>query len=75
MFAGHSVGNLGIIGEDEQRGVYKVLTEEGYEGVLGVHCEKEALLRNDLWDPSKPESHCDARPPEAEYESVISALL
>jgi dihydroorotase len=70
MFAGHSVGNLGIIEENEQRRVYQVLTEEGYEGVLGVHCEKEALLRNDLWDPSNPESHCDARPPEAEYESV-----
>lgn len=70
MFAGHSVGNLGIIEEDEQRRVYQTLTDEGYGGVLGVHCEKESLLRNDFWDPSKPESHCDARPPEAEYESV-----
>ncbi len=70
MFAGHSVGNLGIIEEDEQKKVYQILTNEGYQGVLAVHCEKEFLLKNDLWNPSKPETHCDARPPEAEYESV-----
>ncbi|MCG2720022.1 MAG: dihydroorotase [Nanoarchaeota archaeon] len=70
MFAGHSVGSLGIIDEDEQRAVYQTLTQAGYNGVLGVHCEKESLLKPELWDPSHPETHCDARPPEAEYESV-----
>ena len=70
MFAGRSVGNLEIIEENKQQKVYQTLTEENYKGVLAVHCEKESLLRNKLWDPSKPETHCDARPPEAEYESI-----
>jgi len=70
MFAGHSVGNLGIIHEAEQRLVYQTLAEEGYTGVLAVHCEKESFLRPDLWDPSNPASHSYARPPEAEIKSI-----
>lgn len=70
MFAGHSVGNLGIIDKDEQRKVYQILTDKGYEGVLAIHCEKESLLKSDVWNPANPETHCDARPPEAEYKSV-----
>jgi len=70
MFAGHSVGNLGIIKEEEQRRVYDTLVKEGYFGVLAVHCEKEFLLKSDLWDPSSPASHSYARPPEAEVKSI-----
>ena len=70
MFAGHSVGNLGIIGEDEQRLVYQTLSDEDYRGVLAVHCEKESLLRFNLWNPLNPRSHSYARPPESEVESV-----
>jgi dihydroorotase len=70
MFAGNSVGNLGIIGEDEQRLVYHTLHDEGYKGVLVVHCEKEFLLQPHLWNPLNPKSHSHARPNESEVESV-----
>lgn len=70
MFAGHSVGNLGIIEEKDQKIVYKTLAEEGFDGVLAVHCEKESLLRPGLWAPSNPKSHSYARPPEAEVASI-----
>lgn len=70
MFAGHSVGNLGIVKEGEQKLVYQTLAEEGYAGVLVVHCEKESLLKPSLWNPSNPKSHSFARPPESEIESV-----
>ena len=70
MFAGHSVGNLGIIKEDEQNLVYQTLVKEGYSGVLAVHCEKESLLKKDLWNPKNPISHSYARPPESEVESI-----
>jgi dihydroorotase len=70
MFAGHSVGNLGIIKEEEQRVVYQTLSDEGYDGVLVVHCEKESLLKPNLWNPLNPKSHSYARPNESEVESV-----
>lgn len=74
MFAGHSVGNLGIIKEDEQRLVYQTLSNEGYDGVLVVHCEKEALLKPSLWNPLNPKSHSYARPNEVEVESVRNQI-
>jgi len=74
MFAGHSVGNLGIIKEDEQRLVYQTLSNEGYDGVLVVHCEKEGLLKPSLWNPSNPKSHSYARPNESEVESVRNQI-
>ncbi len=70
MFAGHSVGNLGIIEENEQRLVYQTLSSEGYDGVLAVHCEKESLLKPELWNPSNPVTHSYARPAEAEIKSI-----
>lgn len=74
MFAGHSVGNLGIVGEDEQRLVYQTLSSKGYDGVLVVHCEKESLLKPTLWTPSNPKSHSYARPNESEVESVKNQI-
>jgi len=70
MFAGHSVGDLGIIQEHEQKLVYQTLSSEGYGGVLAVHCEKESLLKQDLWNPSNPASHSYAHPPESEVNSI-----
>ncbi|MFH1316266.1 MAG: dihydroorotase family protein [Candidatus Woesearchaeota archaeon] len=70
MFAGHSVGNMGIVNEEEQKEVYRILTELDYRGVLAVHCEKESLMKSDLWKPENPFSHTLARPPNAEVESV-----
>jgi len=74
LYAGHSVGNLGVTEEDDQRIVYKTLAEEGFEGVLAVHCEKESKLHPELWNPEMPITHCHARPEEAEVESVHDQL-
>jgi len=70
MYAGRSTGNLEIIDVDKQRGVYETLGRCKYSGVLVVHCEKESLMRPDLWNPDEPMSHSLARPAEAEVESA-----
>ena len=70
MYAGHSIGNMGITEYEEQKQVYRTLAGHNYTGVLMVHCEKEELLRSELFDPENPETHLSARPPEAEIESV-----
>lgn len=64
-----SVGPLGIIKEEEQKGVYADLSDCGYEDVFAFHGEKESFFRNDLWNPEDPESHCYARPLISETES------
>ncbi len=69
MFAGKSVGNLEILNEEDQRAVYKTLTENNFKGVFAVHCEKESFMKN-YFDPINPLSHSIARPKEAEIESV-----
>jgi len=74
LFTVHAVGNLGVITEKEQYTVYETLTEEGYDGVLTVHCEKESELYPELWNPAKPITHCYARPESAEVESVRDQL-
>ena len=74
LYAGHSVGNLGVINEEEQRGVYDPFAREGYQGVLAVHCEKESELDPNTWNPQQPITHCHARPEKAEVESVRDQL-
>lgn len=74
MFAGHSTGNMGIIKEEEQMLVYSTLSKLDYKGVLAVHCEKESLLRNYLWNPENPFTHCLARHFGAEVESVSDQI-
>jgi len=69
MFAGKSVGTLQIIDEKEQKKVYKTLTENGYKGVLAVHCEKEKHL-TDTFNPAEPISHALSRPNISEVESI-----
>jgi dihydroorotase len=61
---------MGIGRVDEQALVYRTLAALGYTGVLAVHCEKEALMKVDAWDPAQPASHGRARPPAAEVASV-----
>jgi len=67
--------NLEVSKEDEQRLVYQTLVEEGYDGVLAVHCEKESKLRPDLWTPKNPKSHSYARPNESEVNSVADQII
>ncbi len=75
LYAGHSVGNLAVIKEDDQKKVYSTLASEGYEGLIAVHCEKESELRNDLWNPKKPKTHSLARPENAEVESIKDQII
>lgn len=70
MFAGQSVGDLAIIENTEQRKVYEVLAQEGYEGMLLVHCEKECEMNKVKFDPETPITHCLARPERSEWISV-----
>ena len=70
MFAGQSTGNMGIIGKDRQRAVFQILSDAGYEGVLAVHAEKEELMHPERFVQGRFETHSEARPAEAETESV-----
>lgn len=70
LFAGHSVGDLAVVDKQAQSLVYKTLSELDYRGMLVVHCEKESLMRPELWDPKDPKTHSYARPPIAEIVSV-----
>jgi len=70
MFAGHSTGNMGIVEKEEQRKVYASLKKFDYRGVLAIHCEKESLMNNSIFDIENPITHSLARPPIAETESI-----
>ncbi len=74
MYCGNSTGNMGITDPDAQLDVYRTLANNNYTGVLMVHCEKESLLRPDLFNPENPKSHLKARPVEAEVESVADQI-
>ena len=74
MFAGRSVGPLAVIEDEKQKEVYKMLVRLGYKGVLAVHCEREADMKPELWNPCQPTSHSLARPKEAEINSVRNQI-
>jgi len=74
LYAGHSVGSLGVIKFEDQQTVYETLAKEGYDGLLVVHAEKESLIKHELWNPNDPISHCYARPPISEIESIYDQL-
>lgn len=73
LFAGHSVGNLGVVRYEDQALVYETLATEGYDGVLFVHSEKEDEMNEkigNIFVPTRPVSHCLSRPWQAEFASV-----
>ncbi len=70
MFAGHSTGNMGIVEKEDQRKVYAALKKFDYRGILAIHCEKESLMNNSIFDIENPITHSLARPPVAETESI-----
>ncbi len=70
LFAGHSTGNMGISSAAQQREVYQTLARSGYTGVVAVHCEKESLMKGELFDLDDPPSHLKARPRDAEIASI-----
>jgi dihydroorotase len=69
MFAGKSTGDLQILEEEGQKKVYQILADNGYGGVISVHCEKESFMTNNF-DYTKPITHAISRPKEAEIESI-----
>ena len=69
LYAGKSTGDLAVVKTEGQLFIYKTLTKLGYRGVLAVHSEKEARMKNEF-DPRNPISHARNRPPSAEIESV-----
>lgn len=73
LYAGRTTGNLAVIEETAQQSVYAILSEAGYRGVLAVHCEKESLCTR-AFDPTKPASHNQSRPPTAEAASVSDQI-
>lgn len=74
LYAGHSVGNLGIIKVDDQAKIYETLSNQGYHGLLAIHAEKESELDHSVWSYHNPITHCHARPEKAEVESVKDQL-
>ena len=74
LYAGHSVGTLGIINKKSQYFIYNTLAKEGYDGVLAVHAEKESYIYKILWNPKLPITHCLARSEIAEVESIKDQL-
>lgn len=74
LFAGQSTGNMGIIAEEDQRLVFQTLSRLEYSGVVLVHCEKESLMKKDLYQPGRFETHSLARPAECETESVSDII-
>jgi len=74
MFLGQSTGHMGIVEKEQQRKVFQTLSRLGFDGVLVVHAEKESLLKKERFDIEDFSTHSDARPAEAEIESVRDAL-
>lgn len=70
LFAGKSTGDLSIPDTASQSTVFRTLAEEKYSGVLAIHCENETDFKPELWDPKKPITHTQARPPIAEINSI-----
>lgn len=70
LFAGNSTGNMGIVSKSDQRRVFETLVESGYKGVLAVHCEREDLIKPELFEKGRWETHSLARPRASEVESV-----
>lgn len=70
LFAGHSTGNMGIVEKENQEKIFSYLAEFGFEGVVVVHCEKESLMKPELFRAGEWATHSLARPKEAEIESI-----
>ncbi|NLK14191.1 MAG: dihydroorotase family protein [Spirochaetales bacterium] len=74
LFAGHSTGNMGLVEEEIQARVYRHLAERNYTGAVALHCEKETLLRPELYDNADLSTQSLARPQEAEIASIRDQL-
>lgn len=72
VFLAPSTGDriLSVAHPDDQYAVLETLTQEGYAGVLVVHCEKESEMNDDAYNPKKPKTwSTKCRPEKAEVRS------
>ena len=69
-YAGQSTNDLTVGKIEQQRKNKQILVQEGYEHVQTEHCERDDLMKPELWDPTKPITHSLVRPRGTEIESV-----
>lgn len=65
MFASNTsnaAGNLGITTRERQKVVWQELSECGFTGPVMVHCEREDMLKPNLFDSKNPWTWALARP-------------
>jgi dihydroorotase len=74
MFAGKSVGDLGITDLRDQERIYRELARAEYNGVLAVHCEREDMIMPNLWNPNFPSTHNYVRSENAEVQAVADQI-
>jgi dihydroorotase len=74
LYAGISTGSLSILSTEEQEHILKILSQQGFTGILAVHCEKVSCFRHEMHNPAVPFSHTLFRPPESEVESIIDII-
>jgi dihydroorotase len=65
-FGTTGLGDLTIEEPETQRKLYRTLVAEGYRDVVCVHSEKGSMFRMDRWDPERPWTWNEARPPYCE---------
>jgi dihydroorotase len=65
---------MGVVTREDQQTVWNTLGALGYRGVVAIHAETEELLKPELWDSSRPITHGQARPPEAEAHSIARQI-
>lgn len=74
-YFGRSTGNLSVVSKKDQERAIKTLAEEGYEGVLAGHFEKESLMDDKAYDPRNPRTwNTKCRPEIAEMKSFCDIL-
>lgn len=74
LYAGVSVGDLSMPEREDQRLVYRRAAETGYKGVIAVHCEEESLGETAKWDPKRPASWNEAKPPIMEIVGLDNQI-
>ncbi len=74
LYAGKSTGDLAVINYKAQRLVYQIAHQEGYKGLIAVHCEDEHFACPDEWKPEFPMTWNRAKPPKMEINGVLRQI-
>jgi dihydroorotase len=73
LFLSHSTGNMGLLSCVDQLLFWEIVRQEGYRGVVMMHCEEEGEWHG-AFDPFNPISHSYRQNPESEYVQVSQQL-